>query len=152
MVVYHGSTSDKIFILLAPGFEESTVVFCLEQMREAGLSVSLVSLSTGLVSGLHGLVLRPDYSLDQLPTGFFPRLIIVPGGRQCTSSLIADPRVHKLLETTWSNEGFVATTFMATPLFNQAGIPAYSEKSYFISQENMGISEFANRLINLVSG
>lgn len=149
MVVYHGSTSDKIFILLAPGFEESTVVFCLEQMREAGLSVSLVSLSTGLVSGLHGLVLRPDYSLDQLLPGLSCRLVIVPGSRQCASSLLADPRVHHLLRNTLNGGGFIVSTTTATPLLKQTEISTL-RPTHFISQEDIEIFELINQLTNLV--
>lgn len=152
MAVHGSSLNNKVLILLAPGFEEKTTIYLLDHIREAGLPVSLVSLTAGLVTGLHGLSVRPDCSLEQLTTRTPHRLIIVPGGRQCTSSLVTDPRVHQLLEVTLKNDGFVAATLTAEPLLMQVGIPAPSDKPRFIPQKDIEVEEFANLLINLVSG
>lgn len=152
MAVHSSSRNNKVLILLAPGFEERTTIYLLDHMREAGLPVALVSLTAGLVTGLHGLAVRPDYSLDQLMTRASYQLIIVPGGRQCTSSLVTDPRVHQLLEVTLKNDGFVAATLTAEPVLTQAGIPTPSNRPQFIPQKDMEVEEFTSVLVNLLSG
>lgn len=152
MSVSSGTLSNRVLILLAPGFEERGTIYLLDHMREEGLPVSLVSLTAGLVTGLHGLTVRPDYSLDQLMTKGPYQLIIVPGGRQCTSSLVTDPRVHQLLDATLKSDGFVAATVTAEPILTQAGVPAASDRPRFIPQKDMEVEEFTSKLVNLLSG
>lgn len=145
--------NNQVIILLAIGFEEGTTIFCLEHMREAGLPVKLVGLSSGLITGLHGLVVRPDYSLDQLAPGIQTRLVILPDGQQCISSLLADPRVYKLFEaTTQENDGLIAVMKTAEPLLTQRGILATPLAERLVLQGNTPVQEFANQLINLLSG
>lgn len=140
----------KILILLASGFEEGSSIYCLDRMREAGLPVSVVGISAGWIKGVHGVTVRTDYSLDQLTPEMPYQLVVVSGGRQCVSSLLADPRVRRLFESTLKNEGFVATMLSAELALVQAGIPALSTDSHFVQQGNMNIDEFTNRLIELV--
>lgn len=151
MSTYQYTPGNRVFVLLAPGFEEGPAIYCLDRMREKGLPVSLVSLSAGLVNGLHGVAVRPDYTLDQLLPGTPCRLVIVPGGRQCVASLIADPRVHQLFDATLENEGFLAAMDSAEPLLAQIGISTTIFPSRFVSQQNMGVDEFSTRLIDLAS-
>lgn len=140
----------KVIILIAPGFEERGVVYFLAGLREAGLPVSLVSLSAGLVTGLHGLPVRPDYTMEQLIPDLPGRMVIIPDGQQCVSALLADPRVHRLLDSTVRDEGHVATTILAGQLLAQAGIPANGAAARFVSQGDQGIADFTNQLINLL--
>ena len=151
MVTSKVPQSNSILILLAPGFEETPVVYCLDHMREAGLPVSLVGLSTGLIKGLHGLTVRPDASLDHLLSGTIYQGVIVPGGHQCVSSLLTDPRVHQLLEATLQNKGFIAAMATAANLLlAQSSIPELAGMSCFVEQAEMEISQFTERLINLL--
>lgn len=152
MVVQSSSLNNKVLILLAPGFEEITTVYLLTHMREAGLSVSLISLTAGLVTGHHGLAVRPDYSLEQLNTKPPSQLLIVPGGRECTSALVTDPRVHQLIDTTLNNNGYVAATLTAEAFLTQMGISTLRDNPNFIQQENMEIESFTKLLVNLLAG
>lgn len=148
----HNNSPSSVLILLAPGFEEIVIIYLLTAMREMGLQVSLVGLTAGLVNGLYGLAVRPDYSFEQLKTGMPYQLIIIPGGRQCTSSLVTDPRVHRLLDATLRNSGYVAATSTAEPILTQIGIPELAESSRFIVQRDMEIGDFTDGLLNLLSG
>ncbi|MCL4267285.1 MAG: DJ-1/PfpI family protein [Anaerolineae bacterium] len=151
MPTNHSLANNRILILLATGFEETAVVYCLDHMREAGLPVSLVGLSAGILKGLHGLAVRPDYSLDQLSAEAGCRGVIVPGGPPCVTALLTDPRVHRLLDATLQQEGFVAAMATAVPQLQQSGILALSTKPRFIPQEDMEINEFTYQLINFAS-
>jgi putative intracellular protease/amidase len=146
------SASNRVVIILAHGFAEGETIWCLDRLREAGLPVSLVSLSAGLLNGQHGLAVRPDYSLDQLPLAAGPpRLVIAPGGRQCITSLLADPRVHQLFDATLNNKGFVAGMGTAEPLLNQIVFSTSPHAAHFVPQGALAIDDFVGRLINLLS-
>ena len=146
---HNGSENGRILILIAPGFEEGATVLCLERLREAGLPVSLIGLSAGLLTGLHGLTVRPDYSLDQLSLTVPRRLIVVSGGRQSAASLLSDPRVHQLLNATLEASGYAAAMSSAETCLAQAGIPVPSYSSRFIAQSNIELDGFIHRLINI---
>ncbi len=151
MGIQNDTPNKKVLIFLAPGFEEITTIDLLVHLREIGLSVSLVSLAAGLVTSRHGLKVRPDYSLEQLSIKAPYQLIIVPGGQECTPTLVMDPRVRKLIEATLHNDGFVAATLTAEPLITQMNIPSLSGSSRFIPQRDMADKEFINVLVNLLS-
>jgi hypothetical protein len=140
--------SDKIFILLAPGFEEGPTIYCLAHLREAGLPVSLVSRTSGIVRGQHGLMVRPDQTLAQTMSTK-PRMVLLPGGRQCLAALAADPRVHELLKTTLCNKGYIAAAMKRQSLAASDGFTIFSENSNFIPQEDRPIEEFADQLLVL---
>lgn len=148
MPTNHSVPNHRIVILLAPGFEETAVVYCLEHMREAGLPVSLVGLSAGVLKGSHGLAVRPDYSLDQLSPETVHQGVLVPGGSACVSVLLTDPRVHQLLDVTLKNNGFVAVLATAVPLFTQSFPLTAATSSHLIQQGEMKINEFTDYLID----
>lgn len=143
-------TPAKVLILIAPGFEERGVVYVLATLREATLPVALVSLSAGLVTGLHGLTVRPDYTMEQVVPDLPGRLVIVPDGQQCVSALLADPRVHRLFEATIRDRGHVATMLVAGQELARAGIPANGSAGRFLNQGDQSVADFTNNLLNLL--
>lgn len=106
-----------VVILLAHGFCEGTIITCLEHMREAGLAVTVVGLTAGLILGKHGLAVQPDLSLNQLQSqlqrqpspSLPPKLIVLPDGRRSANVLSSDPRLYRLIEATYNQGGYVAT-------------------------------------------
>lgn len=81
-------------------------------LREAGLCVKSVGLTSGLVSSAHGVWLMPDLTLadlDRLTQTTSINVVILPGGTQNISRLEADPRVHKLLRQAVAQRGQIAT-------------------------------------------
>jgi putative intracellular protease/amidase len=140
--------NDKIFILIAPGFEEGPTIYCLAHLREAGLPVSLVSRTSGAVRGQHGLMILPDQTLAQTMS-VKPRMVLIPGGRQCLAALAADPRVHELLKATLCNKGYIAAALKRHSLLTSDGFNLFMESSNFIPQEEQPIEAFANQLLVL---
>lgn len=138
----------KVLILLASGFEEVPVVYCLGQMREAGIGVALVGLSGGPVGSTHGLVVKPDCSLEQVPQTVPYKLIILPGDKECVSALVADPRVHRLMSQTVGNDGYVGVMPVAETVLRTGGFITPNNESHFVIQKN-GLEVFAQKLVHL---
>lgn len=86
--------NNNVGILISPGFSENDVVSCLSQMRAAGLPTSLLGTSKQTTPGQHGLLVVPDYSLDELDSKIKFRLIIIPGSYECVTNLLMTPGFH----------------------------------------------------------
>jgi len=142
---------NQVFILLAVEFDELETVYCLKRFREAGLPVTLVGLSAGLIKGSHGLVVRPDCSLDQIPANQIGRLVVVPGSKMCSTSLMSDPRVHRLLNANLEAGSYVAALAPAEAVLTQVGFPPLSLAAFFVRQESRDLGEFATELIFLMA-
>ena len=98
-------------VLVADGFEETEVVVVISSLRQAGLCVKSVGLTSGLISSIHGVEFMPDLTLanlDRFAETTFISMVILPGGRLGISRLEADPRVHKLLRQVVAQEGQIA--------------------------------------------
>lgn len=138
--------NERIVLLLTPGFEEGTAVYCLDRMREAGLPVSVVGLSDTSIRGNHGIAIEPDYTLDQLCSDSPYPLLILSGGRQYVASLLVDPRFHKLYQSTINRNGYLASTTQTAVFLEKAGI---SKSKQILTQGSMDAADFANYLINI---
>lgn len=142
-----GTVNQMVVILLAPGFEEGPTIFCADRMREAGIRVSLVGLAAGAIPGIHGIVVFPDYSLEQLPDRQSIHLLVIPGGGPCVSSLLMDPRVHHLFDQVIRNQGKIALMATAERPLRRAGISPLFEPTQFISQGKDDVRRFSDRLV-----
>lgn len=139
----------KIAIIIAPSFDEGPVVYCLDRLREAGISVSLISLSAGLITGAHGLSVRADYSLDRHDDTVVFRLLVLPGSTACSRTILNDPRIHKLLVKTWESGGYVAAMGTAAAVMNESRMDHHYPEQYLI-QGDTNLIDFANDLLNLL--
>ena len=144
------SNHGEVFILLAPGFEEGAAIYCLDRLREAGIPVSLVGASAGLISGTHGVTVRPDCTLGQLTAVPPPKIVLIPDGKKSVSALLADPRVHRLLAATVENNGAIAAMPATASMLGGVGIESETAVSPIITQPNGSLDEFTDQLINLI--
>ena len=100
-----------ILMIMANGFEEIEAITLLSTLRQAGLCVKSVTLTSGLVGGAHGVWLMPDLALadlDRLLKTTPISLVILPAGKQSLTSLKMDPRVHRLLRQVVAQGGQIA--------------------------------------------
>jgi putative intracellular protease/amidase len=148
MVRRNGATNRTVLILVARDFREGTIVYLLERLRQAGISVSLVSLSDRLVKGYHGMAIRPDLSLEQLPQDPCHRLLILPDGRACVSALLADPRVHQLIEETLHSHGLVAAMPEAEVMLERLGLVTAETVANFVWLKGQDLAAFTEQLIS----
>lgn len=66
----------------------------ITQLREAGLRVKLVSLARKSITGVHGLTLHPDFTLEQVRTLASKAIsIIIPSRLPGSKQLENDPRL-----------------------------------------------------------
>lgn len=118
----------KVYVLLAPGFEEADVSTVTRTLRRAGLSVAVVGLTAGPVRGAYGLSVAPDWTLSEVETEQ-PRAIVLPGAIQAARQLNADPRVHILLRRVADAGGYVMAFDTAYTVLHNAGLLANGEAS-----------------------
>lgn len=102
----------QVFILIAPDFDEQAVVECLCMLRSEGIATSLVSISNRLVTGAHGLTIKPDLLLTQLEqkqrtTNLRRYTLIISGGQTMSTALQIDPRITYLIEEAFAADGAV---------------------------------------------
>ncbi len=143
MVMEHPHTNDEaIFILLAAGFEEEAVVSCLTQLRSAGVSVSLIGASAGLVRGMHGVTIKPDSTLGKITAVSPPKIVFIPDGKQAVTTLLSDPRVHRLLSATVENNGRIAAMPTAAAMLDKSVAP------FPLIRSNGNLNKFFAQLID----
>ena len=100
-------------VIVAEGFDESETIPILSLLRQAGLCVKSVGLTSGLVGSAHGVWIMPDLTLaelEQLNSTISVSVIILPDGRQSLARLEADPRVHRLLRQVVAQRGRIVTS------------------------------------------
>lgn len=85
-----------VYILLAPGFEESEALVPADLMRRAGLDVMLAALERDLVPGGHQITVKADCGLEQVDLDR-AQAIVLPGGGVGVQNLGKDPRVETLV-------------------------------------------------------
>lgn len=94
------ATKECVLAIITNGFEEVDTINLISILRRAGLCVKSMGITSGLVSGAHGICLMPDLTfsdLDFIAKTNSPCVIILPEDKQCLSKLEADPRLHNFL-------------------------------------------------------
>ena len=104
-----------VYVLLAPGFEES------EAVVPTGLETALVSLSGPTVSGSHGITLCADLELSQVDLSN-AEMLVLPGGLGGVEALWADDRVSALIQEAAGKGVWLAALCAAPILLGRWGL------------------------------
>jgi len=107
------SSRQCALMIIADGFEEITTIVTISALRQAGLCIKSVGLTSSFVNGAHGVEVMPDLSITDFPQliNTTPiNLVILPEGKQALARLETDPRVHQLLRQVVAQQGQVVTT------------------------------------------
>jgi hypothetical protein len=97
-----------ILTIIAQGFDEADTISLISILRQAGLCIKSVGMTSGLVSGAYGVCLMPDLTLsdlDSLAKTMAVGAVVLPENKQCLSRLEADPRLHNFLRQVWAQGG-----------------------------------------------
>jgi hypothetical protein len=100
-----------VLVVMVDGFDEAETIAIISILRQAGLCVKSVGLSSGLVGSAHGLWLMPDLTLsdlDDLVKTKFISMVVLPENDQSLARLEIDPRIHKFLGQVAAQRGQIA--------------------------------------------
>ncbi len=101
-----------VVMIIADGFNEVEAVGILSALREAGIYAKSIGLTSGLITGIHGIPIMPDHTLVDLAYKLDVssiHAVILPGEKRSFTKLEADPRIHRLLRQVVAQRGFIAT-------------------------------------------
>jgi DJ-1 family protein len=121
-------------IILAEGFEEVEAITPIDLLRRAGISVSILGLSSLEVKGSHDIVVKADMLLNDF-NGKYDALIL-PGGPG-NKNLLESHKVLHLVNTSFQQKLLCAAICAAPSIFGKAGIlnnkkatcfPGYEDK------------------------
>lgn len=115
------TVKDGVYVMLAPGFEETDVSTVTRTLRRSGFLVAVVGLTAGPLRGAYGLSLASDGALSEVEKES-PRAVVLPGGVQASRKLGADPRVHGLLRRVVGQGGYVVAIDNAYTVLRSAGV------------------------------
>lgn len=140
----------RTIIIITSGFEEESTIICLKRFRSAGLNVKLVGLTAQPAVGAHGLVVRPDCSLEELDGERELGLMIIPGYEKSVEKLLADPRFHRLFQATLANDGRVGIMRSAEIAFGHAGLTEMLSTPQCLRQGALDANTFSQGLADVM--
>lgn len=145
-----------VLVLLADGFSETETVVILSTLRKAGIYAKSAGLTSGLISGAHGILIMPDFTLADLERSIDPTslvMIVLPVGERNSSILEADPRVYRLLQQVITQKGLVVTNTRGVnilrTLLGESDTEARGSHEQIIIRASLEqpIEEFARELV-----
>jgi hypothetical protein len=99
-------------LMMTDGLEETETVGILCKLRQTGLCVKSVGLTSSLVAGVHGILLKPDLTLADFGSNALDiravKMVILTERNQGMARLETEPRLHHLLLHTLLHGGYVA--------------------------------------------
>lgn len=141
---------NKVSILIGPYFDEESVVSCLCGLQKRGVPVTVVGLTPTLLTGLHGLAVRPDFSLTEfsqiLSNESSAHSIIFPGGHEGTAVLFSDPRIHKIINAILQAGNLIAAMLPAQQMLARIGVPSPQATCQYLAQNDLEIDEFIEQV------
>ena len=98
-----------IAVLWGENFDEKAATIFVTELRAAGLWVKIVGLNPLPISGSHGMVIVPDFTLDEALAAAQEVIgVIIPYASPGIKRLRNDPRLRMFCERAVKNEaGFV---------------------------------------------
>lgn len=141
-----------VFVLWSEGFDEKVASVFVTELRDAGLLVKMVGLTTQHTGGSHGLILVPDLSLDQaLPLASNTRCLIIPAVSGWSNRLNNDPRVHKFIEQAISNHAIFVVGQQNAILQIDLKQPILAGENVIVYPDDEHVITFACRLARQLS-
>ncbi|MEW6401487.1 MAG: DJ-1/PfpI family protein [Chloroflexota bacterium] len=124
----------SVLLVMADGLEETESVGILCKLRQTGLCVKSVGLTSGLVTGAHGISLKPDMTLadfeSDTPDVPAVKLIVFTERKHGRSQLETEPRLHHLLRHTLIQGGCVAMNQGGQRIMKAIDVSADQLKAY----------------------
>ncbi|MBP5689656.1 MAG: DJ-1/PfpI family protein [Bacteroidales bacterium] len=109
----------RVFIFLAPGFEDMEAIATRDVLIRGGIGVFLVSCDEGyLVESSHGLGVMSDMMLEEIYNADVTEddVLVFPGGMPGTKNLAANAELMDAMQQHWNDGGTVAAICAAPGL------------------------------------
>ncbi len=143
---------DYVFVLWGDRFDETVATIFVTELREAGLLVKVVGLTSRHISGAHGLTLLPDLTLDQaLPLADQAVCLIIPATSQWGKRLNNDPRVHKFIKQASSSQTKFVVGLWNETIQSGLDIPEAVRKNVIVYPQPENLVQFARELAKQLS-
>ncbi|MEY8317159.1 DJ-1 family glyoxalase III [Oscillospiraceae bacterium 50-58] len=110
-----------VYILLAPGFEETEALVPVDMLRRANIETATVSITGEPVPGSHGVTVLADVTLDDVDLSRAD-MIVLPGGGPGYKNLGKEPRVEQLVRKAAEKGLWVAAICAAPTLLGRWGL------------------------------
>ena len=110
-----------VYILLAPGFEESEALVPADLLRRANIETALVSIGDRAVTGSHQITVQADLTLDQVELDRV-EMIVLPGGSVGVKNLGEELKVEALVREAVRRDIWVAAICAAPTLLGRWGL------------------------------
>lgn len=148
-----------VLIIITHGFHEADTISLISILRQAGLCVKSVGMTSGLVSGAYGVCLMPDLILSDLDclakTTTFSA-IILPENKQCLTRLETDPRLHNILRQVLAEGGHIIAGAYGRQFLKKISIrdpglignSSSSEPLLFPQKQGQSIEELAHDILH----
>ena len=110
-----------VYILLAPGFEETEALAPADLLRRANIETATVSITGEPVPGSHGVTVTADIALEDVDLSRAD-MVVLPGGGPGYKNLGKDPRVEQLVRAAVEKDLWVAAICAAPTLLGRWGL------------------------------
>ena len=119
---------------MTDGLEETEAIGILCRLRQTGLCIKSVGLTSGLVAGAHGILLKPDLTLADFESSALDmravKMVILTERNQGMVRLETEPRLHQLLLHTLMHGGYVAVDRDGQRIMKAIDVSADQLKAY----------------------
>ena len=138
----------KIFVLLAPGFEESEAVILIDIFRRANYEVKTISITNQKeVTSSRNITIVADEIFDNVDFNELDMLFL-PGGMPGTKNLTESEKVITLVKELFVKDKYLAAICAAPSVLEKAGVlkgkratayPGWDEKLVSAIVEKKGV-------------
>lgn len=114
----------KVYLFLAPGFEETEAIGCIDVLRRGGLDVMLVSvMGDSSVESAHHVTIQTDITLNDVDLEQAEALVL-PGGMPGAEHLKNTQQLRDMIQTFYGRGGLIVAICAAPMVFGDMGLLA----------------------------
>lgn len=132
------------FVLWADHCEETAATIFITELRKAGLRVKVVGLSRKQATGVFGMALVPDLTLEQaLPLAAQTRCFIIPCSLQVAQRLKNAPHLQAFLDQARANRAKFVIGQTSGGHWDNLGLPAARDEVVVYPDSSEALMIFA---------
>jgi hypothetical protein len=141
-----------VFVLWGDGFDEAVAAIFVTQLREVGLPVRVVGLTSRQIHGNRGLALVPDMTLDEaLPLADQTSCLIIPSKSRWIEQYKYDPRIRKFLQLANANNAKFVIGKLQDSTQIDLDLPELIKNKLIAYPETEDLVDFARKIAQILS-